>query len=70
MKAILEFNLPEDHEALHAAQCGQKHTTFIWTFQEFLRQQEKYAPVQETTWAAVREQWYQHLHDAKIDLQA
>lgn len=44
MKAILEFNLPEDQEEFTNATKGGDWKLFAWNFDQWLRSQTKYAP--------------------------
>lgn len=42
MKAILEFNLPEDASEYAAANAGAGLRSVLWDFDQWLRQQLKY----------------------------
>jgi len=42
MKAILEFNLPEESQEHYAAVNGDAYRDVIWAMNEWLRQQIKY----------------------------
>lgn len=44
MKAILEFNLPDDQIEFDDAVNGGKWKVFAWEFDQWLRSQTKYAP--------------------------
>ena len=44
MKAILEFNLPEDQEEFQDAINGTKFRIMLWEFDQYIRSQTKYAP--------------------------
>lgn len=44
MKAILEFNLPDDQVDFEEAVNGAKWKLFAWEFDQWLRSQTKYAP--------------------------
>jgi hypothetical protein len=44
MKAILEFNLPEDKEDFDFAVRGLDWSTVCWDMDQWLRKQIKYAP--------------------------
>ena len=44
MKAILEFNLPDDQIDFQDANNGQKFRLMLWEFDQYLRSQTKYAP--------------------------
>ena len=42
MKAILEFNLPEDKQQFDTASRGMDWALLVWEFHEQLRKWEKY----------------------------
>ncbi len=44
MKAILEFNLPDDQDDFQDAVNGQKWKLMVWEFDQDLRSKIKYAP--------------------------
>jgi len=44
MKAILEFNLPEDHIEFEMATNGSKMHSVLWEMDQWLRAQYKYMP--------------------------
>lgn len=44
MKAILEFNLPEDQMEFDLATNGSKWSLCMWELDQHLRSQTKYAP--------------------------
>ena len=44
MKAVLEFNLPEDHIDFELAVNGAKAQSTLWEFDQWLRAQYKYMP--------------------------
>ena len=44
MKAILEFNLPEDHIEFEMAVNGSKMHSVLWEMDQWLRAQYKYMP--------------------------
>ena len=44
MKAILEYNLPEEREQFEDACNGWKWGVAIWHFDQYLRTKTKYAP--------------------------
>jgi DNA-binding HxlR family transcriptional regulator len=44
MKAILEFNLPEDNVEYNLANKGQDFHTTLWDMDQWLRSNTKYAP--------------------------
>ena len=47
MKAILEFNLPEDHIEFEMAVNGSKMHSVLWEMDQWLRAQYKYMPDSE-----------------------
>lgn len=44
MKAILEFNLPEDDAEFQEATKGGKYYSTLWEMDQWLRSNTKYAP--------------------------
>jgi hypothetical protein len=44
MKAILEFNLPDDQQEFDLASSGLKFWTVLWELDQELRAKTKYAP--------------------------
>ncbi len=44
MKAILEFNLPEDQTEYQMVNDASKMFSVIWDMKQWLRRQTKYAP--------------------------
>ena len=44
MKAILEFNLPEDRDDFELATKGGKWYSVVWDMDQWLRSQYKYMP--------------------------
>jgi hypothetical protein len=44
MKAVLEFNLPEDQTNFEFASEGSKWWSIIWDMDQWLRSQIKYTP--------------------------
>jgi len=73
MKAILEFNLPDDqHEYVMATQGSAMHSV-LWDMDQWLRRQTKYAPddMSEDTYKAFelcREQLREFIDDNNISL--
>lgn len=47
MKAVLEFNLPEDQDDFELATKGSKWYGVVWNMDQWLRQQYKYMPDEE-----------------------
>jgi hypothetical protein len=44
MKAVLEFNLPEDDHEFEMATSGSKFHSVLWDMDQYLRSKIKYAP--------------------------
>jgi hypothetical protein len=44
MKAVLEFNLPEDQQDFELATKGMKFWSILWDLDQSLRAKTKYAP--------------------------
>lgn len=44
MKAILEFNLPDDHHEFEDAINGGDWKSVVWDINQYLRSKTKYAP--------------------------
>jgi len=50
MKAILEFDLPEDNTDFQAAINGHKYKDAIWDFDQLLRSEMKYKELSDETY--------------------
>jgi hypothetical protein len=73
MKAILEFNLPEDQIDFEDASNGQKWSLSMWELDNWLRSQTKHPPegMSEDTWKALddtREKLYEILNENGLKL--
>lgn len=76
MKAILEFNLPDDNYDYKLCNMSAGMHTVLWEFDQVLRSCVKYESfdgrqlsAEEMEFAQkLREQWFQLLQDNKIDL--
>lgn len=73
MKAILEFNLPEDQHEYDIAIQAQKMQSFVWDFSQQLRSWDKYHHDFKNADDAldkIREEFYRLLneHNVNIDL--
>ena len=73
MKAILEFNLPEDQIDFEDASNGQKWSLSMWELDQWLRSQTKHPPegMSEDTWKALddtREKLYEILNENALKL--
>jgi len=66
MKAILEFNLPEDQHELDKANAATRLCSVLWDFDQYLRSEIKYKdkPLDE-----VREKLYEVMNSEGIDLE-
>jgi hypothetical protein len=72
MKAILEFNLPEDERAFQLASKALNITSALWHYDQFLRNEvkynyEKYSEAELNTFITVREEFRRNLIDANVD---
>ena len=73
MKAILEFNLPEDQTEYQMVNDTSKMFSVIWDMKQWLRSQTKYAPdsMSDDTYKAFeecREKLNELLADNRVDL--
>ena len=73
MKAILEFNLPEDQTEYQMVNDASKMFSVIWDMKQWLRSQTKYAPdsMSDDTYKAFeecREKLNELLADNRVDL--
>ena len=55
MKAILEFNLPEDEEQFNAANKGMDWAILAWDIDQLLRKKLKYGNLLPNTTAELEE---------------
>ena len=55
MKAILEFNLPEDEEQFNAANKGMDWALTVWDMDNILRDKLKYSDLLPNTRAELEE---------------
>ena len=55
MKAILEFDLPEENEDFQAAINGHKYKSAVWNFDQLLRSEMKYKELSNDTYQSY--QW-------------
>ena len=55
MKAILEFNLPEDEEQFNAANKGMDWALVVWDINQLLRDKLKYGNLLPNTRAELEE---------------
>jgi hypothetical protein len=54
MKAVLEFDLPEDNKDFEAAINGHKYKSAHWDFDQLLRSEIKYKDLSEDTYKAYK----------------
>jgi hypothetical protein len=54
MKAILEFDLPEENTDFQAAINGHNYNSAIWDFDQLLRSEMKYKELSEETYKAYK----------------
>ena len=54
MKAILEFNLPEENIEFRAAINGENYKSAIWDFDQLLRSEMKYKELSDETYKAYK----------------
>jgi hypothetical protein len=54
MKAILEFDLPEENEDFQAAINGHNYKSAIWDFDQLLRSEMKYKELSDDTYQAYK----------------
>lgn len=73
MKAILEFNLPEDQVEFDEAINGGKWQHVVWNLDQWLRSQTKYAPdtqnpIYTNALIIAREQLQEYLNEEGLKL--
>ena len=74
MKAILEFNLPEDNVEYEIATNAEKMHLVLWEMDNWLRTQYKYMPDEEynevayNTYEKCRDKLRELLNEKNIDL--
>jgi hypothetical protein len=54
MKAVLEFDLPEDKTDFEAAINGHNYKSAIWDFDQLLRSEMKYKELSDETYQAYK----------------
>lgn len=54
MKAILEFDLPEENSDFQAAINGHNYKSAIWDFDQLLRSEMKYKELSDETYNAYK----------------
>lgn len=52
MKAVLEFNLPEDQSDFQAAINGSNYKSAIWEYDQWLRSEMKYGELDKKIYEA------------------
>jgi len=71
MKAILEFNLPEENEEFESASNGWKYKSLLCEFDNFLRNKIKYEDLKDEDYEIynnVREQLWNLLNEENLTL--
>lgn len=73
MKAILEYNLPEDQEQFDEAINGGRWQHVAWSLDQWLRSQTKYAPDSQNSEYTnalyiAREQLHEYLNEEGLKL--
>ncbi|MEY3311609.1 MAG: hypothetical protein RL348_942 [Bacteroidota bacterium] len=72
MKAILEFNLPDDQDDFQDAVNGQKWRLMVWNFDQHLRSQIKYndklSEEQYKVYEEIRDMLYQKMGEDGLSL--
>ena len=71
MKAILEFNLPEEQEDYDMAFCGHDYWCSLYDFSQYLRNKIKYEELDEKTtkiYDQIRSEFYEILKEKGIEL--
>jgi hypothetical protein len=73
MKAILEFNLPDDQAEFDEANNAGKYYSILWDLDQFLRNKVKYPaedydPIETDTYDKVRTELWNLLNEHNIDL--
>ena len=66
MEAILKFNLPEDNTDYRQAVHASDMCSFLWDFQNYLRNQWKHDGTDNIE--VIYEKWHEMLNDNAIDL--
>ena len=54
MKAILEFDLPEENRDFDAAINGHNYRSVIWEYDQLLRSEMKYKELSDETYKALK----------------
>jgi hypothetical protein len=71
MKAILEFNLPEESYEYNAAREGTKYRGVLWELEQWMRAKLKFEDLSDGAYDAIketREQLQALLQDENIDI--
>jgi hypothetical protein len=67
MEARLTFQLPEEDADFQRASRADGLCSFIWDFQQYLREQWKYADTPDDI-NTIYEKWFEYLNENNIDL--
>lgn len=73
MKAILEFNLPEEQSEFDLANNASKYYSVLWDLDQYLRNFVKYPsdredPILTDTMAKVRDELWKLMNEHNLDL--
>lgn len=71
MKAILEFNLPEDQEQYSTCWNASDMKLALWDIGNLLRNKTKYAelsPEEDKVWNEVRDEFYKILNEYSLEI--
>ena len=68
MKVSITYNLPEEQEEYDRANKATDLCSFVWDFQQYLRDQWKYAEKPDEI-DKIYEKWFEMKNDNGIDLE-
>lgn len=69
MKAILEFNLPEDQEYFYVASKATELYLSLWDLDQWLRTTIKHGEKNKDVFQIARDKLTEIMHDHNVDLQ-
>ena len=67
MKAILEFNLPEDKEEFDAASKGMDWALLVWDIDQFIRNKIKYEQDKDGILQLVRDRLHFNMEEKGLN---
>jgi hypothetical protein len=67
MKAILEFNLPEDKEEFDVASKGMAWALLVWDIEQFIRNKIKYEQDKDGILQLVRDRLYFNMEEKGLN---